>query len=296
MNRLLINLLIAICAFGTTAQTTTWFPYPTAPENMPYGRPRANYLVEHFWDRCPWKSAYSSNARMQETLHDFATYLPHAAQDTVLLSIDTLIKNTQKKPADLATLLKLAEGTFYSDTTTTFSEFAYMPFANAGATFKKFKPDQRAYYARQVHIISNSMAGNNIASVEVSDINGNYFALNDTTPGVETYIFYFERTESDRIDRVLFAGNISVRKLVEAGLVQPVLICAGEPDESWWESTKRLPDGWKAVAMPNAENEFDIKTSPSIFLADSNMKIISSRMPLNLLRINCEQLVKNIGL
>ncbi len=98
------------------------------------------------------------------------------------------------------------------------------------------------------------------------------------------------------MDRVLFAGNVSANKLVEAGLVQPVLVCAGQPDEAWRESTTRLPEGWRAVALPDAENQMDLKMNPSIYLADKSMNIISKLMPLSLLRINCEQLVKNIGL
>lgn len=294
MNRLLIYIIIAIC--GLTASAETWFPYPTAPESLPLGRPRANYIVEHFWDRCPWKSAYSSRAKMQETLGDFAEYLPIASADTVFMSINTLIKNTQKKPADFATLLNMAEATFYSDTCQWHSDRIYLPFAQAGAIYKKFKPEQRAIYARQAEIINNSMEGNPVPQLAVTDINGKQAFLNDSTAGIQTYILFFERPEAGRTDRVLFAGNLSVNKLVEAGLIQPILICAGTPDADWWESTKRLPAGWKAVTLSDAEKKIDLKMNPSVYLADRSMNIISRLMPLSLLRANCEQLVKNTGL
>ncbi len=294
MQKLFIYIILAICGFSASAET--WFPYPTAPESLPIGRPRANYLVEHFWDRCPWKSAYSSRAKMQQTLTDYADYLPIAAPDTVFASINTLIKNTQKKPADFETLMNMTEAVFYSDTSEYRSEQIYLPFAQAGATFKKFKPAQRAVYERQARIIENSMEGNPVPHLEVTDMAGNKSFLNDTVPGVETYILFFERPEAGRMDRVLFAGNVSANKLVEAGLVQPVLVCAGQPDEAWRESTTRLPEGWRAVALPDAENQMDLKMNPSIYLADKSMNIISKLMPLSLLRINCEQLVKNIGL
>lgn len=294
MNRFLTTIIISFLALSAAADT--WFPYPVAPESLPYGRPRANYIVELFWERCPWKSAYSSTARMEETIRDFATYLPHAQSDTVFMSIHTLIDNSQKRPSDFQALLNMAEATFYSDSATTFSGEVYLPFAEAGAKYKKFKPEQRAHYARQASIITNSQEGNSFPAVDAVDINGSKSALNDTAVGAETYIFFFERPEAGRTDRVLFAGNISVRKLVEAGLVQPILVCAGEPDEAWWESTKRLPEGWKAVALPNANELFDLRNNPSIYLTDKSMKIVSQLMPLNLLKVNCEQLVKNAGL
>ena len=279
-----------------SAIAETWFPYPTPPEILPLGRPRANYIVEHFWDRCPWKSAYSSTAKMEETLRDFADFIPHAAADTTFLSINTLIKNSQKKPADFATLLKLAEATFYSDTVKTFSDMVYRPFAEAGSTFKKFKPDKREFYARQLRIIDNSMLNNTVAPLSVTAADGSISHLNDTVPGVQTYILIFERPDGDHFDRVMFSANISVNKLIEAGLIQPILICAGEPTETWWESVKRLPDGWRAVAMKNADDEMKLSHMPTVYLADSEMKIISKFMPLDILIYNCEQLVTNAGL
>lgn len=278
------------------ASADTWFPYPTAPEALPYGRPRANYIVEHFWDRCPWKSAYSSTARMEETLSDFASFIPHAQADTVYASIDVLIKNTQKKAQDFQTLLNLAEAKFYSDTSATFSPEVYRPFAEAASTFKKFKPEQRAKYQRQTQIIKNSAEGATLPSLEVFDINGAKSNLNDTVEGVQTYVFIFERPDKGRTERVFFAGNISVNKLTEAGLIQPILICAGEPDQSWWDSTKGLPEGWRAVALPVAENLFDLRANPSVYLTDEHMVITTRLMPLPFLISNCEKLVNSAGL
>lgn len=278
------------------AAADTWFPYPTAPESLPYGRPRANYIVEHFWDRCPWKSAYSSTARMEQTISDFASFIPHAQADTVFQSIDVLIKNTQKKPSDFLTLLNIAEAKFYSDTSATFSPEVYRPFAEAAATYKKFKTEQRAKYFGQAMIIKNSSEGQPISSLEVLDINGAKSSLNDTIEGIQTYILIFERPEAGRTERVFFAGNVAVNKLTEAGLIQPILIGVGTPDESWWNSTKTLPKGWRVVSLPNAESIFDLRANPSVYLADGKMVITSRLMPINFLTANCEQLVKSAGL
>ena len=295
MNRLFISLIITLSAFAG-AMADTWFPYPTPPEALPLGRQRANYIVEHFWDRCPWKSAYSSTARMEETLRDFATFIPHASADTTFLSIGHLIKNTQKKPADFATLLKLAEATFFSDTARTFSDAVYRPFALAGSEYKKFQPDQRAYYSRQLRVIDNSRLESPVAPLKVTGADGSVSNLNDTVEGVQTYILLFERPDEERFDRVRFAANISVSKLVEAGLIQPILICVGEPTQEWWESTGRLPEGWRAVALKDAEDVFDLRMHPTVYLADRQMNLISKFMPLNVLTTNCEQLVINAGL
>lgn len=294
MKRLFIAFMIFFGALAASAQT--WFPYPVAPENLPIGRPRANYLVEHFWDRCPWKSAYSSPQKMEQSIRDFADYLPHASADTVFQSIDHLIKQSQKKPADFEKLLKMAEATFFADTASKFSDRVYLPFAEAGAGFKKFRPEQRAYYERQARIINNSMVNSPVPDLRVTAADGSTHALNDTTAGVQTYILIFERPDADRFDRIRFAANISVGKLVDAGLIQPILICAGEADAAWWKAAENLPRGWKAMALANAADLFDLRQNPSVYLADGSMKIISRQMPLGLLTANCEQLVISAGL
>ncbi|MDE6262114.1 MAG: DUF5106 domain-containing protein [Muribaculaceae bacterium] len=294
MNRIIISILTLISAFVASADT--WFPYPAAPEALPFGRPRANYIVEHFWDRCPWKSAYSSKARMAETIADFASFIPHAQADTVFTSINVLIKNSQKKPDDFRTLLNIARAQFYSDTTSTFSPEVYLPFAEAAAVFKKFNHEERANYLGQAMSIKNSTEGSPIPSLEVFDINGNKSNLNDTIPGIQTYILIFERPEAGRTERVFFSANISVNKLTEAGLIQPILICAGTPDQNWWDSTKNLPQGWRAVALPNAETLFDLRANPSVYMTDPNMIITSRLIPISYLTANCENLVKSAGL
>ncbi|MDE6144776.1 MAG: DUF5106 domain-containing protein [Muribaculaceae bacterium] len=296
MNRLLLFLIIAFSAVTTTSAQATWFPYPTPPENLPFGRPRANYMVEHFWDRCPWKSAFSAPQKMERSLRDFAEMIPHAAADTVFLSIDGLIRNTQKKPADFASLLKMAEATFFSDTAATFSDEVYLPFARAGATFKKFKPEQRKPFERQAKIIENSMVGHALPAVQAKEADGSPVQLNDTTAGAQTYILIFERPGADRFDRVRFAANIAVRKLTESGIIKPILICTEEPDRTWLDANKAMPQEWTVVSMADAANMFDIRGDRTVYLTDGSMKIVARHMPLSLLIANCEQLVKNAGL
>lgn len=290
---LLITLTLgAFCVFG---QSETWFPYPAVPESLPLGRPRANFIVEHFWDRCPWKTAYSSQAAMEATLRDFADYLPHASADTVHLSVNRLIEQTSKRHDDLAALLRMAEATFHSDTARLFSDEVYLPFARAGASAKKFKPELKQKYAREVRIIESSSEGAKIPAVTARRRDGSTFALNDITSGAATYVLIFEQPSdiAARFNRVRFASNYAVSELVDAGIIKPILICAAPADDAWWKSVASLPESWQVGEMTDAADYFDLRMNPAVYLVDEHMTVDRKFMPLNQLTANCETLIAN---
>lgn len=283
-----------MAAIGLWAQQAGWFPYPVPPESMPLGRARANYMVEHFWDHCPWKSAYSSTARMESAMRDFADFLPIAAPDTVHLSIAKLIKESQKKPADFEKLLLIAESTFNSDSAAIFSDEVFYPFVEAASTYKKFKAEQREPYSRKARIIATSSEGKTLPALKASRRDGSSFALNDTTSGASSYVIILE-TPGDaggRFDRVRFSANVAARRLIESGLLKPILLSTVKANEDWWKSTENLPQEWEVGEMPEAGEYFDLRMRPAIYMLDPRMEVISKWMHMQLLINNCEQLVR----
>lgn len=278
------------------AETATLFPYPIPPESLPIGRQRANYMIEHFWDRCPWKMAYTDPAKMESTLRDFADMLPLAAPDTVHASIEHLIKQTQKKPADFATLMRLAEAVFNSDSAAIMSDEVYLPFVEAAAGYKKFKSDERDVYARKAQVMRSSSMGATLPPLTASLRNGEAYALNDTTSGAQTYVLIFETpgNAAARFDRVRFAANIAARRLIDAGLVKPLLIATTKANDDWWKSTDGLPEQWIVAEMPQAADYFDLRVNPAIYMLNGNMEVVSKWMPMSSLIANCEQLMRII--
>lgn len=296
MKRFCLLITLIVSTLATMAQPDTWFAYPTAPEALPYGRPRANYLVYHFWDRVPWKTAYSSTRRMEEAVRDFANYLPHAAADTVYLSVNKLIKETSKRHDDLASLINIARSVFHSDTAELYSDDVYLPFALAGVKDKKLPAELRERCTREARVIETCAEGKTLPDIKITAKDGSKIALNDTTTGAETYVLILERPDDSlsRFERVRFANNYAVDALVDGGLLNPVIIYAGTPDEVWWKSVETLPANWTVGYMPDADSYFDIRMSPSVYVLDRHMRIDSKLMPLPTLTANCERLINSV--
>lgn len=287
---------MSVAAMCLWAQTTTYFPYPVPPESLPLGRARANYMVEHFWDHCHWKTAYASPARMQGALEDFADMLPLAAPDTMRMSVDKLIKESQKKPSDFASLMRMAERTFNSDSATIFSDEVYLPFVETAAKYKKFSEADRAKYALQARRIQSSAEGAVLPPLPAKDRTGHTVMLNDTTSGASSYVLLFEEPGDldSRFSRVQLSANVAVNRLIAGGVLKPILVYAGTPDANWWKGTENLPQEWTVVEMPDARQYFDLRMRPSLYMLDRDMRVASKWLPLTALINNCEQLVRMV--
>lgn len=296
VKRLILAIIACVAAMCLTAQTASYFPYPVPPESLPLGRARANYMVEHFWDHCHWKTAYSAPAKMQGALEDFANILPLAAPDTIRLSTAKLIKESQKKPADFATLMRMAESTFNSDSASLFSDEVYLPFAEAASSFKKFTADERAKYALQAQRIRSTAEGATLPALKAHGRNGQPVMLNDTTCGAATYVILLEEPadRDARFTRLQLTANVAARRLVDAGLLKPLLVYTGKADGDWWKGTENLPEQWTVVEMPDAGEYFDLRMRPSLYMLDSDMTVVSKWMPMSALIANCEQLIRMI--
>lgn len=288
--RFLLVVCWAMAAAGVAAKGIV--ALPEVPEEVPMGRPRANYIIEHYWDKMPWKTAHTMPRKMETSLRDFAQLLPLAAPDTVFLSVDKLLKGASKKPELMRALMPMAEATFHSDTALLLSDDVYLPFAQAAAKFKKLDAAERERYGRQAGVIASSARGRTLPAIMVTGRNGKEFALNDTVAGAQTYVYIIETPESGRLERVRFAANVAARQLVAAGLLKPVLLYGGEATEDWWKSTEGLPREWSVGQMPNAAEHFDLRNTPAIYLTDKEMTVVSKWMPMSALITNCEQLIQ----
>jgi len=174
-------------------EATPYFPMPAVPESMPLGSQRANYVVEHYWDFCPWKSAFSAPRRMQESLSTFAELLPLAQRDTAMTAVRSLVAQVNKKPDELLSLATMAEAVFYSDTAVVASDEAFLPFVQAVNKNKKIKGEAREHFERLESVITHSAEGLPVPSLKVRLADGSTVALNDTTSSASAYLIFFRQ-------------------------------------------------------------------------------------------------------
>lgn len=289
-------MLFAGVRAGAQEVSQPYFPLPAVPQSLPVGRERANYFVEHYWDHCPWKSAFSAKAKMAEAFQAYAQTITLAAPDTVFASIDRLIDKVKKRPDDMLALARMAEATFYSDTALVPSDEAYRPFALAASQTKKLPEAERAHFARQVSVMDHSAEGTLLPAVPLTLRDGSTVALNDTTSGAFEYLLIFETPGSmdGMLARTKLAANYAVSKLVKGGALHPIFIYPGTPDATWWQSVSAIPAEWTVAAMPQAADYMDLRITPAIYIADSSKHITRRFMSLPLLIATCQSIVSDL--
>lgn len=109
MKKIITSIMI-LCSAIMSAQTQpneTYFPYPSVPENLTTLYDRSDYLIEHFWERCNLKSAFSYRDKFKQAFSDYVGIIPYANRDVVTKSVAELIKEVKKNPANMLTLGKI---------------------------------------------------------------------------------------------------------------------------------------------------------------------------------------------
>ena len=287
MKKIIISLLFIIATLPIYADDI-FFQYPQAPENLTTLSQRANYVVEHFWDKCNLKSAFSSRDKMTKAFRDYITYMQFAAKDTTISSINNLIKTVQKTPKNMLTLGEIAEETLYGDSAMFWSDELYLYFANAVINTKKLSKAEKARYKHHSTVLTNSMVGSKLPNFTFTTPKGEKVEF-DSVNAPAIILFFNDIECADcQLAKVRLATNINLNKLIDNGVIKIVTIYPGEPSKEWETEVESYPNNWINGANENIYDMFDMRTSPTIYQLDDKHTIIAKNL-------NVEGIISVVG-
>lgn len=287
MKKIIISLLFIIATLPIYADDI-FFQYPQAPENLTTLSQRANYVVEHFWDKCNLKSAFSSRDKMTKAFRDYITYMQFAAKDTTISSINNLIKTIQKTPQNMLTLGEIAEETLYGDSAMFWSDELYLYFANAVINTKKLSKAEKARYKHHSTVLTNSMVGSKLPNFTFTTPKGEKVEF-DSVNAPAIILFFNDIECADcQLAKVRLATNINLNKLIDNGVIKIVTIYPGEPSKEWETEVESYPNNWIIGANEDIYDMFDMRTSPTIYQLDDKHTIIAKNL-------NVEGIISVVG-
>ncbi len=256
-----------------------YFPYPVPPESMATLTERTNFLIEHFWERCNLKSAFSAKQRMREAFNDYVTFMPYADAAVVHASIDNLIKQVQKNPRNLLTLAEMAEGALYSDTASVVCDECYLPFAKAVADNKKIPAADKARFIYQAGSLQGSQVGMEAPDFTFTTPDGEQKTLSEVSKGAYVVLFFNDPECGDcELARVRLAADMNLNDLIEAGQIRVVSILPSEPSDEWREKAASFNKNWIVGAAPTVDEIYDMRVSPVIYYLDGKRQILSKSL------------------
>lgn len=247
---------------------------PVPPEQIQRLDERCNYIVDNFWKRLNFKSAFSSLDRMEATLGQFLSVTPYATADTVFMAIDRLIAGVEKADAkNLLPLARMAERWTVGDTAQYASEDLMLPFAKAVAASKKLKGADKEYYALMAQRMENSRVGATPADFTFTVPDGSIARLSEVTAPTVLIFFYDPSDFDSRLARTRLGNEYVVKTLIDHNLLQVVAIYPGEPTDEWQADVASMPDRWVIGAAPGIDRYFTIKGMPQIYFLDEDRRI-----------------------
>ena len=292
MKKIIITLLLMTTLSSALLADDKFFEYPQAPESLTTLSQRANFVVEHFWDRCNLKSAFSSRDKMAKAFRDYVTYMQFATKDTTITSINKLIKEVQKKPKNMLTLAQIAEETLYGDSALFWSDELYLQFTNAVIKTKKISKADKARYEHHTKILTNSLTNSTLPNFEYEIPNGEKQQF-DSIKAPAIILFFNDIDCTDcQLAKVRLATDINLNKLIDLGVIKIVSIYPGEANEEWKMEASNYPKNWIVGACNDIYDMFDMRVIPTIYQLDENHKIIAKNLNVD----GILSIVRNINL
>lgn len=281
MKRLILSLIVALTACsGLRAADGDIFPYPVPPEDMQTLGERCDYLVTHFWDRCDFKSAFSTKDKLNNTFGDWISFMPYATADSVHVAIERLLESVKKSGPHTLGIARMAESWCYSDTAFIFSEEIYYPFAKAAANHGKIKGDDKALFKKQVQIIENTYTDGRIKHLEYTTLDGQRHSLDETRTQIIILMFGDYENDNCALSRIRLSADINATALIKAGLLTVINIQPSAAGDEWRGAASSYPADWVNGASADAAEYFPLRRSPEFYLIDSRHRILAKNFDI----------------
>ena len=290
-----IFVLICTCTiFGQNQEQQRYFQYPEPPENLESLEERTAFLIEHFWERCNLKSAFSSRSKMHEAFNDYLSFTPYADTTIVCESIRKFIKDVKKAaPSHLPTLFEMAEISLYSDSAEYPIDQVYLLFANAAANSKEVPKEDRERYSRQAIQLGSSYVGQKLPNINITTSTGKNQKLNDISASYLLIIFDDPNDPENMMARVRLSADYNLNKLIERGDMTVVSLYPGTPDQAWKDRISTYPSNWVIAASAEADKYFDQRNKPTIYYANKSQEILSKNLVAENLLVAFRQVLHN---
>lgn len=279
MKRLLYSILILASAL-VAAKAENYFPYPEPPAHLVTLGERTNYLVEHFWDRCDLKSAFSARAKLEGAFRDYVSFMPYAQADTVHMSIDALLEKMKKDPKHLLILGEIAEKTLYSDSAEVLSDELYLPFAKAVATNKKIPGASRARFEHQAKVLENTQVGATMADFVYETPAGDRQSFYSITTPYTLLFVNDPDCEDCALTRVRLAADYNTKQLIDDGRLTILSIYPDEATDEWRAEAAAYPANWKVGAWADTDEWVDLRFPPVLYFLDKDHKVMAKNLQL----------------
>lgn len=253
------------------------FEYPVAPDEIDGLEEKADYLVEHFWDKMDFtqKTTVDQNA-LNDAFSVYVTPMRWADPAKTNESITRLISKIEKNPSLSIQFSKAAEEALYGTRAEFWNDEIFIRFLDNLIKCKGVKPERKLRAELLRKQLTNTMRGSVPPEFDYTrpDNSKAHYHPN----GVITIIEFGDPDCDDcRFAKLKLDTNVSLSRLVEKGMVN-VLFINVDPDEGWQEKLKEYPKSWHVGASDEVGEIYDLRETPSLYVIDREGKVAAKNV------------------
>lgn len=280
---LLILAAIFLSAPKSAAQSAAqpYFPVPLVPDSLKTLQQRSDYLVEHYWDFCDFKKAFSSKPKMAESFNTYLSFMPYATAEVSRASVTKLLKSLEKQPNDLLFIAREAENSLFTDSAEFAGEDMYLLFAKAVAQNKKIDKASRARFVRHAELLENNRVGHKAPDFLYTDRYGQNRHFDADTAKVVVLMISDPDCEDCRMARIRLDADINATKLIDKGIMKVVCISPVEATPQWKDEVKNYPEKWIVGASDSFDDKYNFFNTPSFYLINNDHVIRVKNTDIN---------------
>lgn len=255
------------------------FEYPVAPEELPDLVSKSDWIMRNFWNGMSLKERKSVDQNaLNHAFEVYAAAMPWASREAVIEGSAKLLKQIEKNPVLLLQFTKAAEEALYGPRSNFWIDEVYSLYLNSVSSCKKIDPVRKVRYQDQLRRLSASAPGKYAPVFDYENRDGTimkYFPMATHT----IMIFGDPDCDDCRMGRLELISSVPLSRLIDQGKVN-VMFIIPNAEEDWKAKVTNYPDKWIVGASDNADESYDLRATPSIFIIDGNGKIIEKNIPM----------------
>lgn len=239
------------------------------------------YYAEHFWDEFDFSSAASvqtvDDAMMYSTF--FTSITLSSTPETAIAYIESLMRRTTASKPVMQYFLTMGENMFYDPNSPCRNDEFYIPMLRVALESGLLDEYERMPYESDLHIVSQNRVGHKANDFTLTLSSGEELSLYSID---SPYTLLFISNPGCPMCRDVKLDIISSQLLSDMildGELQVVVLYPDEDLEAWCEAINDYPAGWingyDAGLSIEANDLYDLKAIPSLYLFDSQKNVLA---------------------
>lgn len=255
------------------------FEYPVAPEELPDLESKSNFLVTNFWRSFDFNSKEPiSQVQLNHAFKVFTVPMRWGTPKVVYDAVDEIVKKMKKNPTLLYQFTVAAEENLYGERAEVWIDDVYLKFVDALLANKKIKTSRKTRFKAQKENLDGSLKGHKLEDFSFHTPNGETKSFAPSTP-LTILEFGSPSCPDCRMAKLKFDTNSDLNKLISDGKLSIVFIIPdAESEDDWQKELSSYPENWTKGAGDDLDIRFDMRLVPSIYLIDSEGKIVNKNI------------------